>query len=189
MAHEASALTVERLAKGLSYRDYVASVKINKEGYDERYAQTQLSEDDKRFFADLNRRLGRVWVLAITEDWCTDSYNNLPVVQRIVEAAGNMDLRIFPRDENLDLMNQYLTNNCMSIPMIAFFDENLKELGRWVERPAAVSKFIMETRTELSQKGLSQEELLAELRKRMATTYQTISKGDTVREIKEVLTK
>lgn len=189
MAENVSNVTKERLAKGHSYRDYVANVKANKERFDENYTKAQIGEDDQKSFADLNRRIGRIWVLAIAEDWCPDVYTNLPIVQKIVEAAGNMEMKIFPRDENLDIMNEYLTDDCMSIPMVAFFDDDLKELGRWVERPAAITKLMLATRAELAQKGLPQEDLRAELRKRMAEAYQTYFRGETVREIKEALAK
>ncbi|MDO8670834.1 MAG: thioredoxin family protein [Dehalococcoidia bacterium] len=189
MAENTEVVTKERLVKGYSYSDYVANVKTNKERFDENYAKAQLSEDDRKFFADLNQRTGKIWVLAIAEDWCPDVYTNLPVVQRIVEAAGNMALKVFPRDENLDIMNEYLTNDCMSIPAFAFFDDNLRELGRWAERPAAITRQMVETRAELTAKGLSLDEMRAELRKRMAESYETSLKGETIREIRQVLSK
>ncbi len=182
-------ITKERLAKGYSYQEYMGVVKANKELFEDSYAKTQISEDDKKFFVGLTKKVGPITVMALGEDWCPDVYTNLSIVQRIVEAAGNMNLRIFPRDENLDIMNEYLNNGFMSIPMIAFFDENLNELGRWVERTVAATKMGVEVRAELTEKGLSQEEVRTQYRKIMAEAYQTTLRAETVREIRQALSK
>ena len=53
----------------------------------------------------------------------------------IAQASG-MDMRVFPRDKNLDIMNLYLNQGkFMSIPVFAFFDRNLNPLCHWIERP------------------------------------------------------
>jgi hypothetical protein len=107
---------------------------------------------------------------------------------RIAESAGNMQIRIFPRDKNLDLMNDYLTNGNMSIPAIVFFDDRWQEIGRFIERPVAATKFLVDTRNELANSGLSQEEQMKELRRRFRDARDSF-RQETVREIRQVLEK
>jgi hypothetical protein len=74
-------------------------------------------------------------ILVITEDWCGASISSLPFVVKLVEGMPRAELRIFLRDENSDLMDQFLKNGLYrSIPVIVFFDEHMNELARFIER-------------------------------------------------------
>ncbi len=76
------------------------------------------------------------WV--ITEGWCGDSAQNLPALAKMAEASeGNIQLRIVLRDDNPTIMDQYLTGTSKSIPILAAFDKEGKELFRWGPRPEA----------------------------------------------------
>ena len=84
-------------------------------------------------------------LLALSEDWCGDAANILPVVARLAEAAPGLDLRVLARDENLDLMDAHLTNGrSRSIPVIMLLDADGRERGWWGPRPAALQKWVME---------------------------------------------
>ena len=49
-----------------------------------------------------------------------------------------MEVRVFPRDENLDIMNEYLKNGeFLSIPVPVFYTDSMDEIGHWHERPVA----------------------------------------------------
>ena len=74
------------------------------------------------------------WIV-LTESWCGDAAQNIPVFAKIAEANPNINLRFLLRDENPDLMDQYLTNGSKSIPKLICVDENLNELGTWGPRP------------------------------------------------------
>jgi hypothetical protein len=77
-------------------------------------------------------------VLVISEDWCGTCLAHVPFVAKLVEGRANIEMRLFPRDSNLDLMDQYLKNGrYRSIPVFAFFDEHMNELARFLEtRPS-----------------------------------------------------
>ncbi len=79
------------------------------------------------------------WV--ITEAWCGDSAQNLPVIAALAEAAG-IPLRIVLRDENPEIIAQYLTNGTKSIPILVGFDEEKQQLFRWGPRPAAAQSLM-----------------------------------------------
>lgn len=79
------------------------------------------------------------WV--ITEAWCGDSAQNLPVIAALAAAAG-IALRIVLRDENPEIIAQYLTNGTKSIPILVSFDESKQQLFRWGPRPAVAQKLM-----------------------------------------------
>ena len=106
-----------------------------------------LSTDDQAFFTQLPRPL---YVLVLAEDWCGDVIDNLPVLGRIAAESGTLDLRIFLRDQNPDLMDLYLNQGQFrSIPVFAFFDRDFNAIGHFIERPAGVTARRAQQRQEL----------------------------------------
>jgi hypothetical protein len=75
------------------------------------------------------------WIL-LTETWCGDAANSVPVIGRIAALNPLIQLRILFRDENLELMDQFLTNNGRSIPKLIVTDEAFNVLFHWGPRPA-----------------------------------------------------
>jgi hypothetical protein len=98
----------------------------------------ELNPEDVAYFAGLPAPLN---VLVLAEDWCGDVIANLPVLGRLAEASGKLNLSIFLRDQNTDIMSQYLKDGQhQSIPVFVFFDQDFRELGHWIERPARISQ-------------------------------------------------
>ena len=71
-------------------------------------------------------------------DWCGTSLAYVPFIARLVDGRPGLELRVLLRDENPDVMDQFLKRGMYrSIPVIAFFDDDMKELARFIEeRPA-----------------------------------------------------
>ena len=180
-------VTAERFAQGLPWAQYVETIKSNKEQFIKNYQEFKLNPSDLEFFKGyVQRKGGVVNVLCLGEDWCPDVVRGLPIMVRIAEESG-MTYKIFPRDTNLDIMEQYLNRRQhQSIPTFVFFNEEFKELGTWIERPAIAYKFMAELEGELSKLNLSEEELRAETRRRRLEA-QELWKQETVREIRELL--
>src|SRR5262245_51243438 len=87
----------------------------------------------------LLERLGKARkLLVITEDWCGTSLAYVPPVAKLVQSRPEIEMRIFRRDENPDVMDQYLKRGLYrSIPVFVFFDEDMNELAHFIEeRPA-----------------------------------------------------
>lgn len=80
--------------------------------------------------------------LVISESWCGDAAQNIPVFAKMAEVNPNINLRIILRDENPELMDQYLTNGGKSIPKLICLDENLNELGTWGPRPKVLQDWL-----------------------------------------------
>lgn len=187
MGDASGAITPQRYSQGLTYEGYLGQTS-NREKYQESESSFALSSADARFFKDINSRLGGIKALAIVEDWCTDAQRGLPVVAKIAGASG-MELRVFYRDKNPDIMNLYLNQGkFQSIPVFAFFSKNLRPLCHWIERPAAASRFMQEMATELSSRKLSDEEIREERRKRNAPMADSW-RQETVKELKELLSR
>lgn len=80
--------------------------------------------------------------LVLTEGWCGDAAQNLPVINKIAELNDNIELKLVLRDENLNLMNLFLTNGGQSIPKLIMLDKNHNVLNTWGPRPAIASKLV-----------------------------------------------
>lgn len=66
--------------------------------------------------------------LVITESWCGDAAHIVPVINKVAEQNDNIDLKIVLRDENEDLMNQFLTNGGKAIPKLIMIDNETNEV-------------------------------------------------------------
>jgi selT/selW/selH-like putative selenoprotein len=140
-------VTKERFAEGLTYEAYKAQMTRNRERFESNEQTVELSSDDLAFFSQLARPLH---VVALAEDWCGDVVANLPILGRLAAESGKLDIRVFLRDQNLDIMEQYLKDGTYrSIPVFVFFDEGFEELGHWIERPASVTEQQAQFRREL----------------------------------------
>ena len=79
-------------------------------------------------------------VLVITEDWCGTSLAYVPFIARLCDGRPDVELRVFPRDANPDVMDQFLKKGLYrSVPVIAFFDGEMNELARFIEAMPASS--------------------------------------------------
>ena len=87
------------------------------------------------------------WVV-LTEGWCGDAAQNLPVIAKLASMNSNITLSLLLRDENLDVMDAYLTNGGQSIPKLIMIDEHLNELGQWGSRPQPVQDILMDLKAK-----------------------------------------
>jgi len=65
---------------------------------------------------------GDITWLVLTESWCGDAAHVVPAINKIAELSDNIDLKLVFRDENEELMNQFLTNGSKSIPKLIMVD-------------------------------------------------------------------
>lgn len=86
--------------------------------------------------------------LVLTEHWCGDASQTLPALHKIaVESKGKIEMKLVYRDQNLRLMDQYLTNNGRSIPKLIQLDSNFKVTGVWGPRPAFAQNLVKELKS------------------------------------------
>lgn len=141
------AVTRERFEQGMTYEAYKAQMTRNRDRFEENERSAAFPSEDVEFFRQLPQTLH---VLVLTEDWCGDAVANVPLLGRLAAMSGKLNLRLFLRDQNLDIMDQYLKQGQhRSIPTFVFFDEDFRELGHWIERPARVSEMQSAMQDEL----------------------------------------
>ncbi|TYQ00093.1 thiol-disulfide isomerase/thioredoxin [Tenacibaculum adriaticum] len=80
--------------------------------------------------------------LVLTEGWCGDAAQNIPVLNKIAEENSNIDLKLVLRDENLELMDEFLTNGGRSIPKLIVLNANKEILFTWGPRPTEATNLI-----------------------------------------------
>lgn len=103
---------------------------------------TKVKEDLATFLNTMQRK--QHWIV-LTEAWCGDAAQSVPVLDKIAEQCGAIEMRCLLRDKNLELMDQYLTNGGRSIPkLIAIDAESGDELFNWGPRPAVLQVMFME---------------------------------------------
>lgn len=73
-------------------------------------------------------------VLIVSEPWCGDASATVPAVSKFFNAAGN-EVKIFLRDSDNSLIQQFLTNETESIPIVILLDKNFGVIGNWGPRP------------------------------------------------------
>jgi len=169
-----STLTTERFAQGMTFDEYLSFIgsqeNLRREGSGGearrdwsgflrgRYQQTRLTEAQVTMLGWLGRQPnGPARILMIAEEWSSDCRRDLPIVQRMAEAAV-LDLRIFTRDggsfgagaspnpdsPNADLMKPFLRRRggqtFQSIPIVAFFTHDGQLLYHYLEFPAVYHK-------------------------------------------------
>ena len=181
-----SVVTPERFAQGLTYEQWTAAIDRNQERFQENYEATELSEEEARAFHELvNRPDGPAKCLALGEPWCPDVFRGLPVMARIAEGCG-MELRVFFRDQNKDIMAEFLKGGeHESIPTFVFYTRDHRYIAHWIERPALADEEMHLLRQIFE--GRSREEALGD--------YIAFQKGpvwagwrrETVREIRDLL--
>lgn len=131
-------VTKERFMQGMTFQQYLDQMGTNKETFFGFLNEIKIRPEDHEALRKLGTKLN---VLVITEDWCGDALYNIPVFAKLVEGSPHVEMRVFLRDKNPDLMNQYLNQGLYrSIPVFAFFDENMNEIARFVERPPKVTE-------------------------------------------------
>ena len=155
------ALIQQRLATSYSYQEYrklvsdlVAEGKstgpnqtedlthfsmLNVKRMDRLDKKIELSEDTILRLQKLDKK--QLW-LVLTEGWCGDAAQNLPVIEKMAKQSSHIELRLILRDENPEVMNLFLTNGAQAIPKLISFDEEFNVLFTWGARPSIATQMV-----------------------------------------------
>jgi len=85
----------------------------------------------------------RLRLLVLSEDWCGDCSNTIPVLARWAEQFPGLELRVIRRDEHPEVMDRYLTNGSRSIPIVIALNEEYQEVGHWGPRPSELQAWVV----------------------------------------------
>ncbi len=133
--------------------DYIEFTKLNVVRMERVWKTTRISPELAEAVAEIDRPVN--W-LVITESWCGDAAQITPILARVAALSPLINLRFVFRDDNLDLMDSYLTGTSRAIPkMVAFNPETGNEVGVWGPRPAELQAHVMDMKAD----GIVQPEL------------------------------
>jgi thiol-disulfide isomerase/thioredoxin len=121
-----------------------------------------------------------VYFLIITESWCGDAAQTMPMMNKVANAAG-IDFKVVLRDENPMLMDQFLTNGGRSIAKLILIDKNTHlPLTTWGPRPTKATQLVAD---EKAAKGV----LLPEFKQELQNWYNKDKGKDTEKDLVEML--
>ena len=151
-------LLAQGLSTGAAQSPYLLEVsQLNQQRMDRLDRKNRLTEP----FLDLAGKLQRRYrLLAISEGWCGDAAQTLPVINWIAGSSSQIELRVILRDEHPDVIDQFLTNGGRSIPKVIILDADTNEvLADWGPRPMVLQAMAM--RHKRTGKPNKQEQLKA----------------------------
>jgi thiol-disulfide isomerase/thioredoxin len=126
-----TALTVEKFDEGMTARQYIDQIKVNKQPFQDIYDAVTVPEEVAAFANGLDRPLR---ISAFTADWCGDAMSTTPAVLRLAEASDDVSVRVFNRDEELELTNSFLPENrAGTVPVFVISDQSMSEVARFIE--------------------------------------------------------
>lgn len=135
------------------------------------------SDGDKAFF---NNHSKSITFLVVSEGWCGDAAHALPILNKITEEAPKIDLKIVLRDDNDELIQEFLTNGGKSIPKLIALDEDQNVLFTWGPRSKEASKLVNANKEKHGK-------LTPEFKEDLQKWYNKDKGQSTVEDIKENL--
>lgn len=128
--------------------DLVAYTKLNLQRMERLNKTIQLKPE--MFNALKNIKEPQTW-LVITEAWCGDAAQNIPLLAKLAETHPYIKLRLILRDENLELMDQFLTNGGRAIPILLVLNAKQQVLYKWGPRPQKAQDMVEEYKKQPEQ--------------------------------------
>jgi len=139
---------------------------------------TKLLPED---IAKIQEFKGDVTWLVLTESWCGDAAQTMPVMQKIAELSDGIEVKVVLRDENLELMDEFLYNGGRSIPkLIAIDNANNAIIGDWGPRPSPATKMVNDYKEEHGK-------LTAEFKQDLQVWYNKDKGQSTVQDLLDLL--
>jgi len=141
---EQQPLEFRRVWEGaISFSQFAEQAEKNEGLWDGVYRKTVVPSWALRKLRDHGAEL---YLLVITEDWCGDAANTVPVLAKLGDEADRLETRLIKRDENPDVMDRYLTNGARSIPIAILLNAEFEEIGHWGPRPSELQQWVMDNK-------------------------------------------
>ncbi len=126
---------------GIPFTEFLAAAEERKASWERHYAQGDV---DPAAIARLAAVPGTWRVLAIAEDWCSDSVSTIPFLALLAERVENLELRIIDSEVGSGLMAQHPTPDGRgATPTVIVLNEAFENVGCWVERPAELQTWAL----------------------------------------------
>ncbi len=134
--------------RGLGFEAFLEVASANRQLWFDLYQRARIPLE----VALRARALRHPWkLLVLSEDWCGDAVNTVPVLARLADEVPQLALRILGRDENPAVMDAHLTGASRSIPVVMVLDEDFREHGWWGPRPTPLQRWFLDTGTQMEK--------------------------------------
>ncbi|MFN3335977.1 MAG: thioredoxin family protein [Thermomicrobium sp.] len=124
-------LAAERWEQAMTPDAYIASLQQYRSDFERNITRTRIMPGDWAAFGQ-----EPLHILIITEDWCPDSVQFVPMVIALAQRVPTVEVRLVRRSEQQDLAAHYRRpDGTQAIPTFVLLDADFQELGVLIERP------------------------------------------------------
>ena len=137
-------LSEDKTTGGNHSAEMIAYTKLN---------ETRMNRIEKTIYLDtsltsqLKIASPQQW-LVLCEAWCGDVAQNLPIIHKMAELTDRINLQILLRDENLHIMDAFLTKKGRAIPKLIAIDNEGEILFTWGRRPNPMQQLVQQLKKE-----------------------------------------
>lgn len=135
--------------KGISKKEYEETLTKHKVAFNHIYEEFSFPETDSTKLTEIKQQDLRVLIIA--QEFCGHCMLDVPIMFRLAEET-NMPVSLFVRDDNLELMDQYLTNEKRVIPIFVFINDAGEEVAKWGPLAPEVKKLMDELKADMPPK-------------------------------------
>lgn len=164
-------------SKAAPFHRFLESVKTRQDDWRSRFANAAI---DASALNDAHALPGRRRILAIADDVCSDSAWAVPYLAKLAAAVPErLELRVIGRTAGRRIQSAHLTpDGRLATPTIIVLDESDRFIGAWVERPAGLQKWFIESKASLGSDDLHEQ---------MASWYTEDAGRSTINEVLAIL--
>ena len=151
-------LTQEKFDQGMTTKQYIDQIKVNKEPFVKIYETVQVPDGPLSLFNGLSEPLK---LAVFTADWCGDAMSTTPVILKLADSTPNISLQVFNRDDELELSNSLLPEHrAGTVPIFVLMDHEMNQVVRFIETAGALVPEIdaMDAAIDQETAGLSEAE-------------------------------
>jgi len=167
------------------YEDYENLLQENLPLHRLHYKKFQISDTN----LSLIQKTGPIKILVITESFCGDSLALLPIVRKLSEVTDDWEIKIALRDENPNLMDQFLTDGTRSIPIFLFLDFRGELLFKWGPRPQKAQEIYEDHRDQIESGEIEKKSVIKKIRQFYAKDRGNHASDELLKKIQKNLKK
>ncbi len=155
--------------QGLTKEAYIERLDKHKDAFQHVFRTFSIKEEDKELF----KKTKNLRAIVLASENCGHCMMDIPIFLHIA-AEAEIDTRFLIREDNLELMDQYLTNGKRYVPMFIFIDEQGKEVAKWGPWAPEVLEFTNKLKAELPSKDSEGfEEAFQSFVQKVSTTFRS----------------
>ena len=136
-------------AEGITFEAFLDAADRRRDTWHTNYERAEVPDDVLERAAAIP---GNWRVLVIAEDWCGDSANTIPYLARLMEQVDGFEMRVVNSEVGAPVAKTHLTpDGRPATPTVVILDSEGRDVGCWVERPAALQEWFLGAADQVSQ--------------------------------------